>query len=137
MVIYEVNGGVLLLERCKPQGYWQSVTGSLEWDEEPRQTAVREVHEETGLEIKDLLVDCKQQNHFSILPAWRSRYAPDVATNLEHVFRVMLPDQAPVCLNSGEHVQAVWLSAEKARLRVSSGTNRDAIEKYVLISTHP
>jgi ADP-ribose pyrophosphatase YjhB (NUDIX family) len=32
-VIYTAEGEFLLLERRRPPGFWQSVTGSLEWDE--------------------------------------------------------------------------------------------------------
>lgn len=132
VVIYSVNHEVLLLERRKPEGFWQSVTGSLEWNEEPVQAALREVSEETGLEVKDVLVDCRQQNRFPIMPDWRARYAPDVESNLEYVFRAMLPDRIPVHLNRAEHVQAIWLPADLAASRASSTTNRAAIEKYIL-----
>ena len=79
VVIYTQAGEVLLMERTQPPGYWQSVTGSLRWDEqEPRVAALREVREETGLVVDELLVDCGYQNRFEILPAWRHRFAPDV-----------------------------------------------------------
>ncbi|MGW8310783.1 MAG: NUDIX domain-containing protein, partial [Thiogranum sp.] len=34
VVIYTASGEVLMLERQQPAGYWQSVTGSLEWGED-------------------------------------------------------------------------------------------------------
>ena len=43
---------VLLLERADHPGYWQSVTGSWDPGESLRQTAVREVREETGLDAE-------------------------------------------------------------------------------------
>ena len=43
---------VLLLERADHPGYWQSVTGSQNQGEILRQTAIREVFEETGLDAE-------------------------------------------------------------------------------------
>ena len=50
VVIYTPDLQVLLLERADHPGYWQSVTGSCDPGESLRQTAVREVAEETGLD---------------------------------------------------------------------------------------
>ena len=41
----------LLLHRRPPARFWQSVTGSLEAAETPRDAALREVREETGLAV--------------------------------------------------------------------------------------
>ena len=127
VIIYTVNGEVLLLERQQPVGYWQSVTGSLKWDETASAAAVREVREETGLQVQDLLVDCATVNRFEILPAWRSRYAPDVDWNTEHVFRVELAGTVPVEINHREHSRAVWVPTALAVVQVASRTNRAAI----------
>jgi dATP pyrophosphohydrolase len=132
VVIYTLTGEVLLLERQQPPGYWQSVTGSLRWDETPEQAARRELGEETGLEAGDLLVDCGYKNRFEILPAWRARYAPDVLRNTEYVFSIQLPEPVPVNLNPAEHRQAQWLPARLAALRASSYTDQIAIERLVL-----
>ena len=131
VVVYTVSGRVLVLERRQPSGYWQSVTGSLGWDETPRQAAIREVREETGLSVQHQLVDCGYSNRFAILPAWRSRYAPDIGWNTEYVFRAELAEIAPIDLNEVEHLRADWLPAREAIERVSSHTNRTAIERYV------
>ncbi len=130
VVIYSVGGEVLLLERCQPAGYWQSVTGSLEWGEVARDAAIREVREETGLQVQDKLVDCGYSNRFEIVPAWRARYAPDVNWNTERVFRVELAATDPITINTEEHVLAEWVPAQQAAGRVVSHTNRTAIERY-------
>jgi len=131
VVIYSVSGEVVLLERRQPAGYWQSVTGSLEWGESAQDAAIREVREETGLQVQDKLVDCAYSNRFEIVPAWRARYAPDVSWNTEHVFRVELATTDPISINAEEHVQAEWVPAQQAAERASSRTNRAAIERYV------
>lgn len=45
---------ILLVKRAHPPkiGWWCLPAGFMEWDEHPTQTAVREVKEETGLDIK-------------------------------------------------------------------------------------
>ena len=131
VVLYTQAGEVLLMERRQPPGYWQSVTGSLGWDEQPHEAALREVREETGLDVADRLVDCQQATRFKILPAWRDRYAPDVEYNLEHLFLVELPEPVNVTLNPEEHSQAIWLPARHAALKASSYTNQQAIEHHV------
>ena len=130
VVIYTVSGEVLLLERRRPAGFWQSVTGSLAWNEAPGEAAIREVKEETGLLVEDQLVDCRYSNSYEILPAWRSRYAPGTGFNTEYVFRVELAEIAPIQLSRTEHIRARWLPARQAAERVGSLTNGAAIERY-------
>ena len=48
------NGKILLVKRAvMPRvGWWCIPAGFMEWSEHPTQTAVRELHEETGLDIE-------------------------------------------------------------------------------------
>ena len=136
VVVYASGGEVLLLQRKSPADFWQSVTGSLEWDETPLQAAQRELVEETGITDVSGLVDCQTQNEFPILPAWRSRYAPDVQSNTEHVFKLEIPETCEITLNPQEHTEYLWLSADEAILKASSVTNRDAIRHIIGILTN-
>jgi dihydroneopterin triphosphate diphosphatase len=131
VVIYTPAGEVLLLERRQPAGYWQSVTGSLEWGESAEAAALREVREETGLDVSEVLVDCGYANRFDIVSAWRARYAPDVETNTEYVFRVECSRRPVICINHVEHSRYQWVSRREALQRVSSSTNREAIARFV------
>jgi dATP pyrophosphohydrolase len=130
VVVYTRDLDVLLLERVSPPGFWQSVTGGLEWGESQREAAERELREETGLPPAGLR-DGHVSNHFPILPAWRDRFAPDVATNLEHLWYLELPAACDVVWNPKEHVAAEWLPVAEAIERVSSWTNRAALETLV------
>lgn len=131
VLIYTRIGEVLLLERLQPAGYWQSVTGSLEGDEPAAEAAVREVREETGLEVGDCLVDCRYANRFEIIPPWRSRYAPTEQTNTEHVFRVEYSARPAIRINLSEHSRYQWLNRARALALASSRTNREAIARFV------
>jgi len=53
VIIFCDDKNILLLQRKDNPNYWQSVTGSIEKDESPKQCAGREVFEETGLIVND------------------------------------------------------------------------------------
>ena len=119
---------VLLLERADRPGFWQSVTGSQDAGETLLQTAQREVFEETGLDAGRYgLADWRKQNQYEIYRSWRSRYAPGVTHNTEHVFSLQLPQALPVTLAAKEHLQYVWLPWREAAGKVFSWSNAEAI----------
>lgn len=130
VLVYTRDGEVLLLRRRDDPDFWQSVTGSLEWDELPAQAAPRELTEETGIAGFET-VDRQASNTFVIFPRWRQRYAPGITENLEHVFTVELDGRVPVTLCPGEHLEYDWLPRDVAIRRASSWTNREAIERFV------
>jgi dATP pyrophosphohydrolase len=117
----------LLLERLEPRGFWQSVTGTLRFAETPAECAARELKEETGLAPQDLR-DAHVQRSFPILPAWRSRYAPGVESNVEHRWYLEVPEVRSVHIEPTEHVAYLWLPVEAAIEKVASWTNREALQ---------
>ena len=128
IVIYTSALDVLLLERADFPGYWQSVTGSRNGEETLRETAIREVGEETGLDAtRYALSDWHLQNVYDIYPQWMYRYAPGTTQNTEHVFGLQLPQQVAVQLASREHLRYQWLSWNVAADKVFSPSNRVAI----------
>ncbi len=119
---------VLLLERADHPGYWQSVTGSCEPGEALRDTALREVREETGLDASQYaLSDWQVQNDYEIYPHWRHRYPPGITRNIEHVFSLQLPYPVSVLLAPYEHLNFQWLAWQDAAEKVFSPSNRAAI----------
>jgi dATP pyrophosphohydrolase len=127
IVIYTDGGEFLLLERRRPLGFWQSVTGSLEWGELADKAARREVVEETGI-TQGVLVNLQWTQVYEILPAFGKLYAPGIVRNLEHAFSLRLARRLPVTLSDTEHVQFRWASGSDAVDTVSSSTNRAVIE---------
>ena len=61
-VVYNRAGQVLVMQRNDDPAFWQSVTGTLEQGEKPIKTALREVLEETSIDIIESayqLIDCQ------------------------------------------------------------------------------
>jgi len=131
MVVHTLALEVLLLERADRPGFWQSVTGSQEQEGELlRDTAVRELKEETGLDAARYeLSDWQKQNRYEIYRNWRSRYAPGVTHNAEHVFGLQLPRPLEVVLAPREHVRYEWLPWQEAAEKVFSWSNAEAIRE--------
>lgn len=129
VVIYTADLQVLMLERAGWPGFWQSVTGSIDHEDEPlAETAAREVLEETGIDTSHYrLEDWGIENNFEIFKKHRSRYAEGVTHNLEHIFGLELPAIVPVRLDPGEHLRYKWMPWKEAAQRTPSWTNRDAI----------
>jgi dATP pyrophosphohydrolase len=134
VVIHTPELDVLLIERAKQPGFWQSVTGSKDTEDEAwRDTAVREVQEETGIVVgspevpEQALVDWALENVYEIYPVWRARYAPGVTHNTERVFGLCVPRNTPVVLAPREHTQFVWLPWREAADRCFSPSNAEAI----------
>jgi dATP pyrophosphohydrolase len=134
VVICTTDLDVLLLERADRPGYWQSVTGSVDREDEPfAQTALREVLEETGIDgsLAGKLVDWNHAIEYTIYPHWRHRYAPGIERNTEHWFGLVLPPDFPshdsVRVAPREHLQYAWLPWREAADRCFSPSNAEAI----------
>ncbi|UUM21827.1 dihydroneopterin triphosphate diphosphatase [Mycoavidus sp. SF9855] len=134
IVIYTAELEVLLIERTDYPGFWQSVTGSKDHQQETLdETARREVLEETGIVIGsslvplDALVNWHWQVAYPIYPIWRHRYAKDVTHNTEHWFGLLVPRDIAIMLAPREHTAYTWLPYLEAAARCFSPSNRAAI----------
>ena len=130
ILIYTADLQVLIMERADKSDFWQSVTGSVEGSETPREAAIREVLEETGLDATQYdFQDWQASNVYEIYPHWRHRYAPGVTQNREHLFGLQLPSPLPIKLAPNEHVRYEWVDWREAAKRVFSWTNVDALKR--------
>ncbi len=134
VVIYTAELQILLLERADKPGFWQSVTGSKDTPDEPlRETAIREVWEETGISIgssqvpQENLRDWQLSNVYEIYPVWRHRYAPGITHNTEHVFGLQVPHDIAITLAEREHLQYRWLDWREAADQCFSPSNAEAL----------
>ena len=130
VLIHTPDLKVLIMERADKAGFWQSVTGSVEGNETPREAAVREVMEETSIDALQYdLQDWHASNVYEIYPHWRHRYAPGVLENTEHLFGLELPSKLTIKLAPEEHVRYQWVDWREAADIVFSWTNVDALKK--------
>ncbi len=131
VVIHTIDLQVLLIERADRPGFWQSVTGSLDAEDEPLVvTAVREVAEETGIDARLYpLHNWNQQRPFEIFTHWSGRFAPGTTHNTEHVFSLELPAPLQVTLAPKEHLQYRWLPWQEAAEKCFSWSNAAAIRE--------
>ena len=130
VLIHTADLQVLIMERADKPDFWQSVTGSVEGEETPREAAIREVREETGLDVLEYsFQDWQASNIYEIYPHWRHRYAPEVKENTEHLFGLCLPAPQAINLAPDEHLRYEWVDWREAAKRVFSWTNVDALKR--------
>jgi len=134
VVIHTADCEILLIERADHPGFWQSVTGAKDREDEPlRETAIREVAEETGIVVGSPEVPLTHlrawniRNVYEIYPVWRHRYAPGVMKNTEHLFGLRVPRDITVTLAPREHLRHAWLPLREAADRCFSPSNAEAV----------
>jgi dATP pyrophosphohydrolase len=132
IIIYTATLQVLLLKRADFP-LWQSVTGSVEGEESIQQTAMREIYEETGISLPQILTlgavltDWQWVERYLIYKRWQHRYAPGTRYNTEHIFGLQLPKTMPITLAKDEHVDYQWTDWQIAADLVFSPSNAQAI----------
>jgi dATP pyrophosphohydrolase len=103
----------LMLHRIPQRGgFWQGVSGGVEWGEALPDTARRELFEETGFHAASLQrVDCSYA--FALQDEWRKAYAPGTMEIEEHVFLAVVEGNEPA-LSPGEHDAWRWCTFGEA-----------------------
>ena len=128
LIIFTTKFKVLLLKKKSKRDLWQSVTGSMELGENPYDTALRELQEETGInkQKSDLIFD-DLSHKFMIYSEWIDRYEESTYSNKEYIFSLKLNDEVSVKL-SREHSSYKWVDLNDAIHLVFSWTNKAALK---------
>lgn len=128
LIIFTTKFKVLLLKKNSKRDLWQSVTGSMELGEDPYDTALRELQEETGInkQKSDLIFD-DLSHKFMIYSEWIDRYKESTYSNKEYIFSLKLNDEVSVKL-SREHSSYKWVDLNEAIHLVFSWTNKAALK---------
>ena len=128
LIIFTTKFKVLLLRKNSKRDLWQSVTGSIEIGEDPYDTALRELQEETGInkQRSDLIFD-HLSHKFMIYSEWIDRYKESTYSNKEYIFSLKLNDEVSVKL-SKEHSSYKWVDLNEAIHLVFSWTNKAALK---------
>jgi ADP-ribose pyrophosphatase YjhB (NUDIX family) len=119
------NGKVLLVRRnIEPfHGYWDVPGGFCEVDEHPAATAIREVREETGLEIELT----------GLLGLWVDEYVENVTLNVYYLAR---PLTATLHVGSDADA-AAWFAPDALPQRIAFANGREAVEAWAAGDTTP
>ncbi|RXN72641.1 dihydroneopterin triphosphate diphosphatase [Providencia rettgeri] len=131
IIVAKNSGRVLMLRRNDDPDFWQSVTGSLESNETPFETACREIKEETGFDVEqNPPQDLFHSIIFEIFAHFRHRYAPDVSHCKEHWFKLVLDEEQMPLLT--EHTDFHWLTPQEAAKLTKSWSNSQAILEFAI-----
>lgn len=107
VIVCQRKGKILLMKRSAdiPQGgKWAAAGGKLEKGEEPLEAAIRELFEETAIQLKNQ----------DLQYCFTAYYVfPDIQYTL-HFFKAELLGEIQIELNQREHSEYLWISPEEA-----------------------
>ena len=110
----------LLLKRMPEDGgFWQPLTGTLEFDESLHDCLLRELTEEIGISEPTVITE----------EVYRFSWVKEDYTIVELVYGVELPYDAPIIL-SHEHDAYTWVSYEEAMASLAKDNNKRAFQEF-------
>lgn len=113
----------LLLRRVPADGgFWQAVTGHIEEGEHPRDAAIREVEEEAGILLDDLL-------HVSEDIVHEQEWGDDAMSGRDVVYAFEAPAHIEAVLSKDEHDAHDWLTLDAALERLKYEGNKESLRQ--------
>jgi len=130
LVFVRRGAEVLVAHRSPPFGsYWHAIAGGVELGETEREAAVRELREETGLDVGDDLVALEHRFAYSLdedPPERRALFAAGTTHVEVECFVAVVPAGWEPELNA-EHDGYRWCSADEARELLRWDDVKDAL----------
>lgn len=125
---YRIKDGVTLycVFHRADEDRWQFIAGGGEDDETPLQAAKREIHEESGVHVNDL-IELKSMCYvptFIFSEKHLRNWPKDTYVVPEYAFGFACEDGITL---SHEHLECVWLPYEEARKKLGWDSNRTAL----------
>ena len=121
-IILGKNGKVLAFERRDIPGAWQLPQGGLDEDESPLEAIQREIHEETGINVKDLELLSTESRllAYELPPEARSKKTGRGQVQYWFLFRFVGRDEAITLGDEKEFRAWKWMSMDKLAAKVVS-----------------
>lgn len=133
VLVFVRRGAEVLVVHRAPElgGYWHSIAGGVEAGETELEAAIRELHEETGLDARDDLVAIGHRFTYSLAeepPERRARYEPgSTDVQVETFAATAAPGWEPTL--DHEHDDYRWCTRDAARELLYWDDVKDALDR--------
>ncbi len=117
----EDSGKKLFLLLHYPSGHWDFIKGRIEKDETPRQAAIREASEETGITDIEFIDGFEEKIQYSYQYSGK-------AVRKEVIFFLARTSTKDVKI-SHEHLDYIWLEFDDARKKTTYQNAKNLLEK--------
>lgn len=136
-VVIKREEGKLMVVICKRKNLdvWNLPKGTPQQSEGKIETALREVREETGLEVENYDYCWKEKYHFIRAAAEFEKYlgrkvsSPYVKINKTVYFYLMKPIGGAISEHDDEHDEVIWVDVETAVKMLTFKLEKDVLKK--------
>lgn len=117
----EDSGKKMFLLLHYPSGHWDFIKGRIEKDEQPRQAAVREAREETGITDIEFIDGFEEKIQYS--------YQFEGRTVRKQVVFFLAKTKTTIVKISDEHIDYKWLEFDDAFKKTTYQNAKDLLRK--------